>query len=282
MRQFLLAASAAYPEALPLKTGEFAVTTLVDGVETISADGAAVKDTFYLNLKKASGDTVVLPAYKNHFSFVKSVYEAGTAYTGEVTIADPDVDGHFTLILFKKGLKFNERNRWTSTVPVKVGEKAADIAAKLAKYFESNANNLNIEVAVADAKITITGLVKGEDFTLKGADDLLGVAVTETAATAALNDAAYISDLASKAAADAGYLHTYYDLDVNPGYPLNPLAQNDKADTGFTVFTLRFAVPRQVKTRDEIVHQIVQIAFPTGAGAISKVETILNKIASAD
>ena len=282
MRQFLLAASAAYPEALPLKTGEFAVTTLVDGVETISADGAAVKDTFYLNLKKASGDTVVLPAYKNHFSFVKSVYEAGTAYTGEVTIADPDVDGHFTLILFKKGLKFNERNRWTSTVPVKVGEKAADIAAKLAKYFESNAKNLNIEVAVADAKITITGLVKGEDFTLKGADDLLGVAVTETAATAALNDAAYISDLASKAAADAGYLHTYYDLDVNPGYPLNPLAQNDKADTGFTVFTLRFAVPRQVKTRDEIVHQIVQIAFPTGAGAISKVETILNKIASAD
>ena len=279
MRQFLLAASAAYPEALPLKTGEFAVTTLVDGIETISADGAAVKDTFYLNLKKASGDTVVLPAYKNHFSFVKSVYEAGTAYTGEVTIADPDVDGHFTLILFKKGLKFNERNRWSATVPVKVGDKGADIAAKLVKFFQANANNLNITAEVASAKITITGLNKGEDFTLKGADDLLGVAVTETAATAALNDAAYISDFASKAAADAGYLHTYYDLDVNPGYPLNPLAQNDKADTGFTVFTLRFAVPRQVKTRDEIVHQIVQIAFPTGAGAISKVETILNAIA---
>ena len=59
MRQFLLAASVAYPSALPLKAGEFAVTTLVNGVETISADGAAVKDTFYLNLKKASGDTVV-------------------------------------------------------------------------------------------------------------------------------------------------------------------------------------------------------------------------------
>ncbi len=282
MRQFLLAASAAYPSALPLKAGEFAVTTLVDGVETISANGADVKDTFYLNLKKASGDTVVLPAYKYHFSFEKSVYEAGSVYTGEVTIADPDVDGHFTLILFKKGLQFNERNRWTSTIPVKVGEKGADIAAKLAKYFEANAKNLNIEVAVAEGKITITGLNKGEDFTLKGADDLLGIAVTETAATAPLNDAAYISDLASKAAADAGYLHTYYELDVNPGYPLNPLAQNDKADTGFTVFTMRFAVPRQVKTRDEVVHQIVQVAFPTGAGAIATVESILNKIASAD
>lgn len=279
MRQFLLAASAAYPSALPLKSGEFAVTTLVNGVETISADGAAVKDTFYLNLKKASGDTVVLPAYKMHFTFEKSVYEAGSVYTGNVTIADATSDGHYTLILFKKGLKFNERNRWSATVPVKVGDKGADIAAKLVKFFQANANNLNITAEVESAKITITGLNKGEDFTLKGADDLLGVAVTETAATVPLNDAAYIADLASKAAADAGYLHTYYDLDVNPGYPLNPLAQNDKADTGFTVFTLRFAVPRQVKTRDEVVHQIVQVAFPTGAGAIATVETILNAIA---
>jgi hypothetical protein len=167
MRQFLLAASAAYPSALPLKVGEFAVTTLVDGVETISADGAAVKDTFYLNLKKASGDTVVLPAYKHHFSFEKSVYEAGTAYTANVTIAAPQVDGHYTLILVKKGLKFNERNRWTATVPVKVGDAANAIAAKLVKFFQANANNLNITAEVADAKITITGLNKGEDFTLR-------------------------------------------------------------------------------------------------------------------
>lgn len=280
MRQFLLAASAAYPSVLPLKAGEFAVTTLVNGVETISEDGAAVKDNFYLNLKKASGDTVVLPAYNMHFSFEKSVYTPGSVYTGDVTIADATSDGHYTLILFKKGLKFNERNRWSATVPVKTGDKGTDIAAKLVKYFQANANNLNIRAEVASNKLTITGINNGEDFTLKGADDLLGIAVTETAATAPFNDAAYIADLASKAAADAGYLHTYYDLDVNPGYPLNPLAQNDKADTGFTVFTLRFAVPRQVKTRDEVVHQIVQIAFPTGAGAIATVETILNAIAS--
>lgn len=279
MRQFLLAASAAYPSALPLKAGEFAVTTLVDGVETISADGAAVKDTFYLNLKKASGDTVVLPAYKHHFSFEKSEYQAGSKYTANVTIAEPTVDGHYTLILTKKGLKFNERNRWTATVPVKVGEDAADIASKLGKFFEANANNLNISVAVSGAKITINGLANGEDFALLGADELLGIEVTETAATAPLNDAAYIADLASKAAADAGFLYTYYELDVNPAYPLNPLAQNDKADTGFTVFTLRFAVPRKVKTRDEVVHQIVQVAFPTGAGAINTFETILTAIA---
>ena len=99
MRQFLLAASAAYPSALPLKAGEFAVTTLVDGVETISADGAAVKDTFYLNLKKASGDTVVLPAYKMHFSFEKSVYEYfGQTFRGKDSVrfyqsGDITIDG---------------------------------------------------------------------------------------------------------------------------------------------------------------------------------------------
>lgn len=279
MRQFLLAGSGAYPSALPLTAGQVAFTALINGVETIDADGSKIENTFYLNLKKASGDTVVLPGYKNHFSFSKGAYEAGSAYSGNVTITAPVADGHYTLILVKKGLKFNERNRWTATVPVKVGETANAIAAKLGKFFEANANNLNISVAVEGAKITITGNAKGEDFKLMGADDLLSVAVTETAAKVAYGDAEYVKDLANKAAADAGFLYTYEDLDINPAYPLNPLAQGDKADTGFTIFTLRFAVPRDVKTRDEVVHQIVQVAFPTGAGAIATFETVCKALA---
>lgn len=282
MRQFLLGGNAAYATALPLKAGEVAVTTLIDGVETITADGAAVVDKFYINLGRAEHGPVILPAYKKHFSFVKGVYQKGTVYSGEVTIADPDVDGHFTLILFKKGLKFNERNRWTATVPVKVGEKGADIAAKLAKYFEANASNLNITVAVAEAKITITGNKLSEDFKLAGADDLLGVAVTETNATTTYGDAAYVADLADKAAADAGFEYTYKDLDINPGYPLNPLKAADSEDKGFTIFTLRFAVPREVKTRDEVVHQIVQVAFPTDAAAIATFETVCKAIAGVE
>ena len=278
MRQFLLAGSGAYPEALPLTAGQFAVTTLKDGKETISADGTDIEKKFYFNLKKAEGDTVVIAGSTRHFSFEKSVYSAGSAYTANVTVTAPQADGHYTLILVKKGLKFNERNRWTATVPVKIGDTANAIAAKLGKFFEANANNLNVTVQVAEAKITITGKAKGEDFKLMGADDLAGVAVSETAAAAPLNDAAYIKDLAAKAASDAGFNYTYEDLDINPGYPLNPLAQADKADTGFTVFTCRFAVPRDVKTRDEVVHQIVQVAFPTGAAAIATVEAIFNEL----
>lgn len=279
MRQFLLAGSGAYPAALPLTAGQFAITTLVDGEETISSDGTDVKDIFYLNLKKAEGDTVVIAGSPKHFSYVKSVYSAGTAYTSNVTITAPAADGHYTLILVKKGVKFNERNRWSATVPVKVGDAANAIATKLGKYFEANATNLNITVAVAGAKITFTANDKNDDFKLIGADDLLNIAVTETPAVAPLNNAEQIKDLANKAAADAGFVYTYEDLDINPGYPLNPLAQANRADTGFTIFTLRYAVPRHVKTRDEVVHQIVQVAFPTGATAIDTVEAILQGIA---
>ena len=269
MRQFLL-----------VNNSQFAITHLVDGKSTISEDGSDIENKFYFELPKAEGGRVVIAGYKKHLTFVKSVYEAGGAYTANVTITSPQADGHYTLILVKKGLKFNERNRWTATVPVKVGDAANTIAAKLGKFFEANANNLNITAAVEGAKITITGNVKGEDFKLTGADDLLGVAVSETAAVAPLNDAAYIKDLAAKAASDAGFNYTYEDLDINPGYPLNPLAQGDKADTGFTVFTVRFAVPREVKTRDEVVHQIVQIALPTGDALIERVEGILNGLAA--
>lgn len=279
MRQFLLAGNAAYAAALPLKAGEVAITTLIDGVETITVDGTAVADKFYINLGRAEHGPVILPAYKKHFSFVKGVYQKGTAYSGELTITAPSVDGHYTLILFKKGLKFNERNRWTATVPVKVGEQATDIAAKLGKYFQANAANLNITVTVASAKITITGNTIGEDFKLVGADELINVAVTETNAAVSYGDAAYVADLADKAAADAGFEYTYKDLDINPGYPLNPLKAADSQDKGFTIFTLRFAVPREVKTRDEVVHQIVQVAFPTGAAAIATFETICKAIA---
>lgn len=278
MRQFLLAGKGAYPTQLPLTAGQFAVTTLVNGVETLNSDGTGIEEVFYLNLKKAAGDTVIIPASPRHFSFVKGTYSAGRVYSGNVTIAAPTADGHYTLILVKKGVQFNERNRWTATVPVKIGDTANAIAAKLGKFFEANATSLNVAVVVAEAKITITGLAAGEDFKLMGADDLLGVAVTETNAEAGYGSAEYIKDLANKAAADAGFVYTYQDLDINPGYPLNPLAQPDAADTGYTIFTLRFAVYRKVKTRDELVHQIVQVAFPTGSAAIDTFETICNEL----
>ena len=106
---------------------------------------------------------------------------------------------------------------------------------------------------------------------------MFGVAITVSAhGIPAYGDAKYVQDLAEKAAADAGFEYTYRDTNyyMYPNYPLNPLAQPNAADVGYTIFTLRFAEPRDVKTRDEVVNQIIQVAFPTGADAITTFETV--------
>lgn len=85
--------------------------------------------------------------------------------------------------------------------------------------------------------------------------------------------------MANKAAADAGFEYTYDEFaELYPAYPLNPLAQPDTDDKGFTVYTIRFAEPRDMKTRDEVVHQIIQIAYPTESKAIATLKTILDAL----
>lgn len=186
-------------------------------------------------------------------------------------------------MIVKKGLKFNERNRWTATIHTGLNPTANDVAKKLANQINNNTIGHGIKATIADAKITLTAESKGIDYEILGADELVGIAVTVTThGLPAYGDAAYIIDLANKAAADAGIEYTYRDTytELYPAYPINPLKQPDSADAGYTIFTLRFAVPREMKTRDEVVHQIVQIAFPTGATAIATVETILKAIAT--
>ena len=230
------------------------------------------KQTFYLIIgrEKELGGNISVPCSTNHLTVTKTQLAEAVPYEGSVTIPEPTVDGHYTIILVKKGLKFNERNRWTATVPVKVGDSAEAIAAKLAKYFESNANNLNITVAVEGAAITINS---ADDLIMAAVDDLMGVEITETPASKGV-DKAWIEDLANKCAADAGYLYTYQDLDVNPGYPFNFKQFSEANIEGFELLTLRFAVPRDNKTRDEVVHQVVHL-FGDISGLYNKFQNLM-------
>lgn len=214
------------------------------------------------------GGNVVLPFYSNHYSVVKGTYQAATTFVATLTVSAPDSEYYdYTIIAVKKGKKFNERNKWTASVRVKSTDTAATLAQKLADYFNANKDGLGLEVTVNDAALTFTAIKAGEDYEIVPADDLTGVQVTYTArGKEAFGDAKYIKDLADKAAADVGYEYTYQDdLDVlYPDYHFNPLAQGDSADTAFNIYTVRFAEPRIVKTRDEVVHQIVQIVCPYG------------------
>nr|UVX64378.1 MAG: hypothetical protein [Bacteriophage sp.] len=283
MRTFLLGSKSDLGDDLTaLTVGQLAFSALVDGQHTVDSDGTKIKDKGYIFLGKedAKGGDVIVPIYKNNFSFTKMVYQAAGAYTGDFTIPAPTVGDDLTVVVVKKGVQFNERNKWTATMRVKDGQDASACAKELTEQLNNNPAS-GVKAVAAAAKITITAVNKGEDYKIALGDDLFGVVVTETPAVTPLADANYIKDLAMKAAADAGIEYTYQDPAnlIYPGYPLNPLAQPDSVDAGYTVFTLKFAEPREMKTVDQSINQIVQIALPTGAAAIAKVETILKAIA---
>lgn len=284
MRQFLLGKSVAYPTALTsLAVGQLAFVALVSGVETLDSDGTKIKDKGYIYLGKsdAKGGKLVVPIYKNNFSYSKMVYAASTQYTGNFTIADVVAGSDYTVVVVKKGVGFNERNKWTATVRAKAADTVDTIAAALASQITANVG-AGVTAAASAGKVTVTAKEKGVDYELTLGDDLFGTAVTQTHATAAVADAKYITDLAIKAAADAGIEYTYQDAGelIYPDFPLNPLAQDDSADTGFTVYTIRFAEPREMKTVDQSINQIVQIAVPTGAAAIATIDKILAALAA--
>lgn len=283
MKQFLLAGNVAYGAELPLAAGAVAFTYLVNGKETIDANGTKITDKFYINLGRGANGPIVLPAYKKHLTFVKGTYRASIIFSANLTIGDVNAYSDYSIMIVKKGLKFNERNRWTATIHTGLNPTANDVAKKLANQINNNTVGHGIKASVDDNKITLVAKSKGIDYEILGADELMGIAVTNiTHGVPAYGDAAYITDLANKAAADAGIEYTYRDTytELYPAYPIDPLKQPDSADAGYTIFTLRFAVPREMKTRDEVVHQIVQIAFPNGAAVIATVETILKAIAT--
>lgn len=284
MRQFLLGKSVAYPTALTsLAVGQIAFVALVSGVETLDSDGTKIKDKGYIYLGKSDtkGGKLVVPIYKNNFSYSKMVYAASTQYTGNFTIADVVAGSDYTIVVVKKGVGFNERNKWTATVRAKAADTVDTIAAALASQITANVG-AGVTAAASAGKVTVTAKEKGVDYELTLGDDLFGTAVTQTHATAAVADAKYITDLAIKAAADAGIEYTYQDAGelIYPDFPLNPLAQDDSADTGFTVYTIRFAEPREMKTVDQSINQIVQIAVPTGTAAIATIDKILAALAA--
>lgn len=296
MRQFLLGKNTAYP------TTDLSNDNVVDGAigfyfrkpdNTISptATGTDItKDCMLIvNRSVDKGGHVVIPIHKNKFSYVKGVYQPGKVFKQVFTIPAPTATGEYSMIVALKGVGFNQRNKWTASVYVKdVNKTANELAEALAKAINNNTAGSKVTATVSkvtgtvsEVTLTINGQVVGMDYEVVPADLLTGLAATVTQkGKATYGDAQYIIDLANKAAADAGFEYTYQEAGelMRPHYPLNPLEVSD-ADKGFTIFTLSFAEPRDVKTRDEVVNQIVQVAFPTDAKQIATFETVCKALA---
>lgn len=290
MRQFLLGKNVAYP------TTALSNNDVVDGAigfyfrksdKTIfpTATGAEItKDCMLIvNRPVNKGGHVVIPIHKNKFSYVKGVYQEGKVFKQVFTISAPTTIGEYSIIVALKGVGFNQRNKWTASVYIKdVNKTANELAEALAKAINNNTVGSKVVATVSDATLTIDGQVVGMDYEVIPADLLTGLVATSTQkGKAAYGDAQYVIDLANKAAADAGFEYTYQEAGelMRPHYPLNPLEVSEAADKGFTIFTLSFAEPRDVKTRDEVVNQIVQVVFPTGATQITTFETVCKALA---
>lgn len=288
MRQFILAGNVAYPTQATLEAvaaGAVGFYYNNNGQLAVDNDGTHIVKEGMLVLGRAAADggPVVLPVFKNNFSYVKGAYQAATKFKATIKLAAPTRIGEYSLIVVKKGMQFNYRNKWTATVLVTdVTMAAADLAQALADQINNNTAGHGCTASVSADTITVDANESGVDYDVVGADYLMGQEVTIAAAgIPAYGDAAYVADLADKAAADAGFEYTFYTWTRNlyPNYPLNPLRSADAVDKGYTIFTLRFAEPRDVKTRDEVVNQIIQVAFPTGAAGIATFETVCKKLA---
>lgn len=290
MRQFLLGKNVAYP------TIALSNDSVVDGAigfyfrksDTAIAPTATGKEItkdcmLIVNRSVDKGGHVVIPIHKNKFSYVKGIYQVGKAFKQVFTIPAPTTTGEYSMIVALKGVGFNQRNKWTASVYIKdVNKTANDLAKALAKAINNNTVGSKVVATVSNATLTISGQVVGMDYEVIPADLLTGLAVTSTQkGEATYGDAQYIIDLANKAAADAGFEYTYQEAGelMRPHYPLNPLEVSNAADKGFTIFTLSFAEPRDVKTRDEVVNQIVQVAFPTDAAQITTFEIVCKALA---
>ena len=291
MRQFILAQNLVTSGEVGASTeyGKvgFAYLDKADNKMKFTATGSEILNDgegyIVLVRKNEQQGNVVLPIHKNHFSYAYGKYDASkdVAYENSFTVPEVEAFLDYTVIVVLKGKKFNERNKWTATVHTKASDTAETVATKLAAQITKNIG-AGVTAVAEGAKVTITGKENGVDYRIVLADELIDVTLEKTDAQAvvmkAYGSAAYVADLADKAAADAGFEYTYDEgVDFYPGYPLNPLAQPNAEDTGFDIFTIRCAEPRDVKTRDEVVHQIVQVAFPHGVGAAF--EDICKKLA---
>lgn len=285
MRNFVLAGSLAAAGATleTIANGALGIFYFDDGVAKITTTGEEVKNRGLIVLGRTAtaGGNVVLPLYNYHFSYVKAEKVDPTVFKATVKVSAPTAVGAYTLVIAKKGVLFNERNKYSSDVYLRAtGTTANQLATLLADQINKNTDASGVKATVAADTITIEAVESGVDYAVLAADELSAVITVTTKGLPGQGNPVQIKDLAEKAAADAGFEYTYADDGsfLYPNYPLSPLPGANGAIPGitsqYTVYTLRFAEPRDMKTRDEVVHQIVQIGFPSAVDT-SAFDTIL-------
>lgn len=276
MKQLILGKNKAYASAAKstdltsVAEGTIAMFKLSDG----SLITGKVDSDFSLVLgSKNNATPFVIPEVNfKTLTVEKTTNQPAKTFTAKMTIANAVIDKNYTIIVVKKGVVRHERNTWTATCMAK-STAVTDVAADLVKQFNASSETSGIKASNAGGVITFTASVAGVDFDIVGADELTGVKPTAvTNGIPGILDKAYVIDLASRCAAGKGFNYTAQDAsEIYPGYP------EAIEDTTYTMYTLRFAVPRvAAKQRDEVVYQIVHIVVPSAATVVTTLDTIFD------
>lgn len=206
------------------------------------------------------------------FSYVKSVYAAGTKFSAEITVPTPVVGKDYTLTMAKAHTVLNERYKWSASERAREGDTAAIIAKKLGDQLKSLGKNEGFTATVSVAKITVTG-IDYEAWNLIAGDSMFGATITTTKAMKPINDDAALKELQIRCIGAEGINST-----SNDARKLYTLPEFSNAD-GWTVYTLTFYPHRDLRSGStENVKTIIHLAIPTGAAQIATLDTILASI----
>lgn len=225
-----------------------------------------------------NGGPIVVPFYNKDLTYNFGTYDAPTKFKAQFVFPSSNFYGTYTIIAVKKGKLFNERCKFTIDAYFPVETNYNDIVNALIKQFKAKEEALGLKASFSAGTFTIEAVNAGEDYEILLADKLNGVKVTVVnSGSQGFGTYEHIVDLANKAAADSGFNYTYEEgVTMYPNYPLPADTTNSLATEQFNIFNIRFAEPRKVRTVDTVVHQIIQIALPSGDSIEDKLFEILD------
>lgn len=221
---------------------------------------------------KSKYSNIVSDIDTRHFSYVKSLYAAGTKFSAQITVPTPVVGKDYTLTMAKAHTVLNERYKWSASERAREGDTAPIIAKKLSTQLNSIGKNEGFTATVSADKITVTG-IDYEAWNLIAGDSLFGVTITTTKAMKPINDDAALKELQIRCIGAEGINST-----SNDARKLYTLPEFSSAN-GWTVFTLTFYPHRDLRSGStENVKTIIHLAIPTKAAQIATLDTILASI----
>ena len=221
---------------------------------------------------KSKYTNIVSDIDTRRFSYVKSVYVAGTKFSAEVTVPTPVVGKDYTLTMAKAHTVLNERYKWSASERAREGDTPPKKPKKKRDQLKSHANKQPKTPTEPAPKITVTG-IDYEAWNLIAGDSMFGATITTTKAMKPINDDAALKELQIRCIGAEGINST-----SNDARKLYTLPEFSNAG-GWTVYTLTFYPHRDLRSGStENVKTIIHLAIPTEAVQIATLDTILASI----